>query len=44
MDECSVLLEELLEGFDQQDQEAINKVLLMPYFTYLDNDVRKYFK
>ncbi|XP_033626431.1 gamma-soluble NSF attachment protein-like [Asterias rubens] len=41
MDECSVLLEELLEGFDQQDQEAINKVLLMPYFTYLDNDYVK---
>ncbi|XP_022080430.1 gamma-soluble NSF attachment protein-like [Acanthaster planci] len=41
MDESSSLLEQLLEAYDQQDQESASKILFLPYFTYLDNDYVK---
>ena len=37
--EVSVLMQDLLEAYDQQDPDTAGRVLYNPYFTHLDNDV-----
>ncbi|MEE6464496.1 hypothetical protein FKM82_006278 [Ascaphus truei] len=39
-EDCSAL-EQLLEGFDQQDQDQVSEVCNSPLFKYMDNDYAK---
>ena len=38
-EDCAAL-EQLLEGYDQQDQDQVAEVCNSPLFKYMDNDVR----
>lgn len=37
--EDCVALEQLLQGYDQQDEEQVARVCYSPLFKYMDNDV-----
>lgn len=37
-EDCAAL-EQLLEGYDQQDQDQVSDVCNSPLFKYMDNDV-----
>lgn len=37
--EDCVALEQLLQGYDQQDEEQVARVCNSPLFKYMDNDV-----
>jgi hypothetical protein len=37
-EDCAAL-EQLLEGYDQQDQDQVSEVCNSPLFKYMDNDV-----
>ncbi|XP_072024306.1 gamma-soluble NSF attachment protein-like isoform X2 [Amphiura filiformis] len=39
--EVSLLLQELIEAYDQQDPDKASELLYNPYFTHLDNDYVK---
>lgn len=39
-EDCAAL-EQLLEGYDQQDQEQVSDVCNSPLFKYMDNDYAK---
>ena len=38
--EDCIALEQLLQGYDQQDEDQVNRVCTSPLFKYMDNDVR----
>ncbi|KAG8442207.1 hypothetical protein GDO86_001156, partial [Hymenochirus boettgeri] len=39
--EDCIALEQLLEGYDQQDQDQVSEVCNSPLFKYMDNDYAK---
>lgn len=39
-EDCAAL-EQLLEGYDQQDQDQVSEVCNSPLFKYMDNDVSR---
>jgi len=41
-EDCAAL-EQLLEGYDQQDQDQVSEVCNLPLFKYMDNDVSRQF-